>query len=208
VREFNGLILVWFDPQQRPPQWEVEPLEEEGWSSLRFRRFRLATHPQETTENSVDFGHFTQLHGFVEGSVTAPLRTDGPFLTSSYQAFRPYRVPGIGTWKMRVQYDVKVAGLGFSQVDVQLPQLRWLLRTWILPTPVDDEHIDLIVAGAAKNFGPITPLLRQIVVSIVGKEVGQDVDVWEHKAYLDPPALAKGDGPIAAYRGWVKQFYE
>jgi nitrite reductase/ring-hydroxylating ferredoxin subunit len=208
IREFNGLILVWFDPQQRPPQWEVEPLDEEGWSSLRWRRLRIATHPQETTENSVDVGHFTQLHGFVDGSTTVPLRTDGPFLTSSYAAYRPYRVPGLGTLKMRVEYDVKVSGLGFSQVDVHIPQLGLELRTWILASPLDDEHLDLIIGGAAKEKRPFTRLLRQVVLTIVSKEVGQDLDVWEHKAFIEPPALAKGDGPVAAYRTWAKQFYE
>jgi nitrite reductase/ring-hydroxylating ferredoxin subunit len=208
VREFNGWIAVWFDPQGRPPEWEIEPPDHAEWSAPSWRRLRIATHPQETTENSVDVGHFTQLHGFIEGATTKPLRTAGHFLTSSYAANRPYRIPGFGTLRIRVEYDVQVWGLGLSLVDVRIPQLRWVLRTWILPAPIDDEHLDLIVgAQASTRLGPLTRLARYVTLHIVSKEIGQDVDVWEHKAFVEPPALAKGDGPIAAYRSWAKQFY-
>jgi len=37
--------------------------------------------------------------------------------------------------------------------------------------------------------------------------VEQEIDVWTYKAFLEKPALAKGDGPIAEYRRWAKQFY-
>jgi len=39
------------------------------------------------------------------------------------------------------------------------------------------------------------------------RDLAQDFPVWEHKAYLDRPRLAKGDGPIGAYRRWAQQFY-
>lgn len=39
-------------------------------------------------------------------------------------------------------------------------------------------------------------------------DVGQDVPLWEHKRYLDAPALAVGDGPIGLYRRWARQFYQ
>jgi nitrite reductase/ring-hydroxylating ferredoxin subunit len=208
VREQNGLILVWFDPLDRPPDWEVPPLDQEGWSPALWKRYRINSHPQETTENSVDFGHFTQLHGFVDGEMVGPLETDGPILTSSYAAYRCYGVPGIRSIKIRVEYDVKVMGLGYSQVDIRLPALRWSLRAWVLPVPVDDEHIDLLLGLAGnKNMGPMMRLARRVGHRIVCKEVEQDLDVWQYKIFRESPALAKGDGPIGAYRSWAKQFY-
>ena len=38
-------------------------------------------------------------------------------------------------------------------------------------------------------------------------DLGQDFAIWEHKRYLDPPALAPGDGPVGRYRQWARQFY-
>ena len=154
------------------------------------------------TENSVDFGHFTKLHGFVDGAMTRPLQTDGAFLYTSYAAFRRY--PGV---RLRVEYDVKVAGLGYSQVEISLPQLHVQFRAWVLPVPVDAEHIELRLGLSARRTPGLTTLLRRIGHAILCKEVEQDLDVWEYKAYLESPALAKGDGPIRSYRRWASQFY-
>jgi hypothetical protein len=45
------------------------------------------------------------------------------------------------------------------------------------------------------------------MVSAYAHDVSQDVDVWENKIYVHPPALAKGDGPVGPYRAWATQFY-
>ena len=201
-REFYGLILVWFHPLGAPSEWDVPIINREGWSDIRVKHYRIATHPQETTENSVDFGHFTKLHGFVDGSMTRPLRTEGAFLYTSYAAFRPY--PGV---RLGIEYDVKVAGLGYSQVEISIPQLHLRYRAWVLPVPVDDEHIELRLGLSAQRTPGLTLLLRRIGHAILCKEIDQDLDIWEHKAYLDSPALAKGDGPIGTYRRWASQFY-
>jgi nitrite reductase/ring-hydroxylating ferredoxin subunit len=208
VRERNGLILVWFDPLDRAPSWEVPVLEDASWSGIRWRRFRIATHPQETTENSVDFGHFTQIHGFVDGAITRGLQIEGSFLSAAYRAFRPMGVPGLPRWKMPVDYFVNVWGLGYSQVDVDIHPLHIRARVWVLPVPIDEENIDLVIGCSVPGAKlPIAPLLRFIVHRIVCKEVEQDLDVWEYKAYHQTPALAKGDGPIAEYRRYAEQFY-
>ena len=38
-------------------------------------------------------------------------------------------------------------------------------------------------------------------------DVSLDFKIWENKIYIDPPVLAKGDGPVAQYRMWAQQFY-
>ena len=38
--------------------------------------------PQETTENSVDFDHFTIVHGYRNLRVIHEARTEGPYLTA------------------------------------------------------------------------------------------------------------------------------
>jgi len=208
AREQNGLVLVWYDQSGEAPTWQVPVLDDEGWNRMRWKRYRVATHPQETTENSVDFGHFTQLHGFSDGSITEPIMVEGPLLTSSYRALRPLPHPKLEMLLMPVDYDVEVWGLGYSQVNVHIESLRLEFRVWVLPVPVDEENIDLIIGLATfKNIGPLAPIARFFAHRILCKEVDQDVDVWTYKSYLEYPALAKGDGPVAEYRRYVKQFY-
>ena len=34
-----------------------------------------------------------------------------------------------------------------------------------------------------------------------------DVRIWEHKVYREPPVLCDGDGPIGRLRTWYRKFY-
>ena len=208
AREQNGLILTWYDAAGETYDWEVPLLDDAGWNRIRWRRFDIPTHPQETTENSVDFGHFTQVHGFVDASITREIEVEGPLLTISYRALRPLLRPAVPVWKIPVDYSVYVWGLGYSQVDVRIDPLRFDTRVWVLPVPRDDEHIDLVIgASTKKGLGPISTYARRIVHKIVCKEVEQDLDVWAYKTFIERPRLAKGDGPVGKYRRYVKQFY-
>ena len=208
VREQNGWVLVWFDPTGAPARWEVPRLEDAGWNRPRWRLYQIATTPQETTENSVDFAHFTQLHGFVDGSITRPIEIEGELLQTAYCAHRPLGLPGLPKYRLPVFYHVNVWGLGYSQVDVTIPRLRFDIRIWVLPIPVDAEHIELRLAASTKDAIPLLGrLMRRIAHHIVCDEVDQDLDIWNYKAYLETPALTKDDGPVAEYRRWVRQFY-
>lgn len=203
VEEQNGLVLAWYDPLGRDPGWRVPVLDERGWNRIRWSRYGIDTTPQETTENSVDLGHFTQLHGFVEGWITRPIQTDGAHLSIAYCAVKP-----VGPARLEVHYDVKVSGLGYSQVDVRIPALRLDIRVFVLPVPIGPERVDLVLgASTTTNLGPASRLVRRIAHSVLCGEVERDLDVWNHKIYVHPPALAKGDGPIGLYRRWAGQFY-
>ncbi len=211
VREIGGFVMVWYDALGREPEWEIPPLETEGWSGLTWKEYALATHPQETTENSVDFGHFTQVHGFDNGRIVREAETEGPHLNTRYgvQRFMPwFNLSFMPKFVLEVEYDVQVWGLGYSQVNVDLPQFGAELRFFVMPVPKDGGHIDLrLGASIKKKFGPLNNVIRNITHWFLCLEVTQDIDVWEHKIYKEQPALAVGDGPVATYRKWAKQFY-
>lgn len=211
TREMGGLILVWHDAQGKEPGWEVPVLDTEGWSDLVWRRYSISTHPQETTENSVDFGHFTQVHDFDNGRIARELAVDGPHLNTAYAVDRIMPLFGLRfmpKFVLKVVYDVQVWGLGYSLVNVQLPQFGFELRFFVLPVARDDGHIDLVLGGSIREkFGPLGRLACRIAHGYLCLEVEQDIVVWETKIFQDPPALASGDGPVAAYRRWAKQFY-
>lgn len=209
TRERNGLVLTWYDAQGRRPEWEVPALDETGWSAARWKLYRIASTPQEITENSVDLGHFSRLHGFVDGRVVRPIRTEGPILTSTYAATRSVPLPSLRLGTVEVEYDVNVWGLGYSQVDLRIPAFKLEGRIWVLPVPVDEEHIELRIGYAAnRSLGRLMRSVTRLILHVlVCREVDQDLDVWNYKTFIESPPLAKGDGPISIYRRWVRQFY-
>ena len=113
-------------------------------------------------------------------------------------------------------------GLGYSFVEVDLPQLGMETRNFVFARPIDSENTSLTIALSIKNIDhpekihPVLKLipkklLRSIILSATFKgymnDVKQDFFVWENKKYVTRPSLAKGDGPIGLYRKYVQQFY-
>ncbi len=186
--EQNGWILTWFDSNDKPPEWTVPAFDDAGWMPVVWKRYEVPTHPQETTENSVDFGHFTAVHKFLSATMTRDIETDGPLLTSGF--------------------DVAVWGLGYSLVDVTLPSFGQRLKLFVLPVPIDKEHIHLrLGCMAERRFPLLSRILRGFAYRGFQEEVREDIPIWSSKVYEPAPALAEGDGPIATYRRWAQQFY-
>ncbi len=213
VLERNGLIQVYYDAHGEKPDWEVPLRDDETWTPISIKKYDLYTHPQETSENSVDFGHFTSVHNFLDAGMSRGVSTEGPLLTSGYYIVRSLDMLGLPKRGVRAEFDVSAWGLGFSLVELHLPAFKARLRMYVLPTPIDDERTELRLGTQMKrlSWGPIsrpmTHLIRAIAFKALCIEVEQDIPVWENKIYVEPPALAKGDGPIAAYRSWARQFY-
>lgn len=215
VCEVHGAIFAWYDPAGREPTFELPGMEYSGWTPPRTRCFSdLPSHPQETTENSVDVGHFAAVHGYRNVFVRSPLKLDGAHLTISYHFDRTPLFRGAPT--AGADFDIHVHGLGFSFVDVDLPAYGLRSRNLVLPTPVDGERIDLRIGLRLKGTSPVTRalpawlldrLLGGLAIKTYVNDVHQDYDIWANKRYVHPPALAEGDGPIGKYRNWARQFY-
>ena len=214
VVERDGAAFVWHSTDPRAPAWDLPEAPDRSFSTLRTRTLTLHGHPQETSENSVDVGHLECVHGFENVVATAPLKTEGAYLTTSF-AF-DYRI-GVA---VRALYTAHVYGLGYSFVDVRLPGLGARLRQFVFSTPVDAGVVALTlgVRAEVRGHGRVSPVVgvasralaeltsRAVLPGYV-REVERDVRVWEHKRYLAQPALAEGDGPIGQYRKWARQFY-
>ena len=219
VREAHGLNLAYHDADGQAPRWEVPNLALDGWSPLLSKTWRLRGHPQETTENSVDLGHFSAIHGYTSVASLKGLFSDGPYLNLRYAMSRP---GGLLGRPVRAEFEIHVYGLGYSLVEVVVPQYDLRSRLFVLATPIDGEQICLRVALSlhqATRPGRLHPLLgvapRALVNPLLARavfagfvhDVQQDFVIWEHKRYVQPPILAEGDGPVGKYRQWAKQFY-
>jgi nitrite reductase/ring-hydroxylating ferredoxin subunit len=220
ARERHGLILAYYDPNGKAPDWEIPCLDVAGWSPLLRQRWDFRGHPQETTENSVDIGHFTIIHDYSNVSIVKDLLIDGPYLSARYAMTRQKAVMGKPADS---EFEIHVYGLGYSQVNIFVPAFGLQTRLFVLATPVDGENITLriVVSGNGASFRPVKihPLLgllpRTLILhaAIQGAfdgichDVSQDFMIWQHKRYVQPPILAEGDGPVGKYRQWAKQFY-
>ena len=219
-REKNGFILCWYDEAESAPGWEVPDIDNDGFSEILTTDELMKSHPQETTENSVDIGHFSIVHGYSNVDILKPLFAEGPYLTSRYTMER--RADFMGSRKLiRTEFTVHVWGLGYSFVEVDMPEIGLKSRQYVFPSPTEDGRINLKLGMSIKiiDANKLFPLLGLLPKEALTKlilpkafkgychDVSQDFKVWENKIYIDPPALAKGDGPVAQYRMWCQQFY-
>jgi nitrite reductase/ring-hydroxylating ferredoxin subunit len=222
VREVNGLIMAWQDENGKAPDWQIPALDWQGWSPLRFENWVISSHPQEIAENSADTGHFIHVHGYDNVKVFQEATVDGPRLHGRYGMSRVANFIGKGGKLTSVEFDFAEWGLGYALVEAEVPAFELKTRHFVFPTPIDGKQIHLrIAASVHENFAPgkIHPLLslvpRKILFPFVcngvfkgyRKDVSDDFQIWTNKAYIHPPALAQGDGPVIRYRKWAEQFY-
>jgi len=222
LREINGLILLWHDEKDQEPAWEVPSVEMQGWSKLLTVDWKLRSHPQETTENSVDIGHFVSVHGYKQVEVIQETVTEGPLLNATYAMHRKAGFLGKSNEHIRVEFYAEAHGLGYSIVEAFIPKFDLRTRHFVLPTPTEGNYINLKIGMMVKDIehpGKIHPLLKlvpkKLIQNIILKtafkgyqhDVSQDFKIWENKMYISLPALAKGDGPVWQYREWARQFY-
>ena len=62
--EQNGFLLTYHHINCEAPAWTVPAVDTDGWTQLVYKTFTLRDHPQETTENSLDVGHFAYFHNY------------------------------------------------------------------------------------------------------------------------------------------------
>jgi len=216
LRERHGVLLVFFDPLGREPTWEVPEVDMTGWTPLRHRDLHLRSHPQEIAENSVDIGHFRYIHGYDSVREDQPLLTEGPYLHARYGFHRRRR--GVGSFRdISVSIEIHQHGLGYAFVEART-SIGMLGRQLVMATPVDGEQIVLRIANSIRRApsGERSPLLALVPMRLLAnlafaefaRDVSQDLEIWNNKRHVSPPALALGDGPVGAYRKWARQFYD
>jgi nitrite reductase/ring-hydroxylating ferredoxin subunit len=210
VREVAGVVFVWYSPDGSGPAWWLPELSSAGFPRTSFRFTELPGHPQEVIENSVDLGHLSEFHRFTGIEIVEPISFDGPSFTVRYRWRQ--RFPLLGT--RTVEYQTDIHGLGYILVTADLPALGLRARLWALPTPVAPWRIHFRFAASisvgskdTRLTSGLSSILTAAAAGVVAPEASRDIPIWSYKNYVEPPRLAKGDGPIGPFRRWAKQFY-
>lgn len=221
IEEKNGFILVWQHHAEEEPNFRVPEQEFSNWTEPLIETFTLSSHPQETTENLVDLGHFVIVHGYENVEIFEPLQREGPYAWAEYGMLRPRAA--LGQKNVKARFKAHAWGLGFSFVEARVPKYDLQTRLFVLPTPIEENKLQLTIALSLQHIekpSKIHPLLallpRKLVHKIIAQQafkaykhdVQQDFAIWENKTYVHPPVLAQGDGPVWQYREWAEQFYK
>ena len=200
TQERNGLVLIWLDPDGKPPTWEVDvvpELEDPGYVKAGELEWTMKTHCHEILENVFDTAHIRYVHG-------SPSVPEVSHIEES---------PGRVAFEIRgtdgdraTDLDITLWGLGVQRLiyKIQLPVFE--LDTLV---PLDEETVCAKTRLYMKDLGD--PAANESVAAEIVKELDRQVEadrvIFEHKRHVADPLLCDGDGPIAAFRRFAKQFY-
>jgi len=203
--ERGGLVMVWHDPQAKPPSFELPmvPELEGGDFEVVYSNERVTTStPFDMGENSVDLAHFVSVHGLTEypdGSKTEVVR-DGHRMTIT----GPAEGEMGGESPLPVILERSFYGLGFVTIRFRgIPGADPILL--ITTTPLDERNVAMRWTFFAE--GPLAETLGVAFADQLMNGVLPDMPIWENKVYVPNPILCDGDGPIGEYRRWALQFH-
>jgi nitrite reductase/ring-hydroxylating ferredoxin subunit len=200
----NGLVMFWYHPADEPPLWdlpEVSEYADDGYAPYVKGAWTIRTSWQEMAENGPDYVHLRTVHGAADVPELESWETDGHVARlRSRQEFQTPRGPTTG------RIDVDSYGPGFS-----IARFSGIVDTCMVAvtTPIDFEHLESHKAYLVRRLGDPaqTSKVGDALVADLKKQMLEDMVIWEHKVYLERPALADADGPFTRFRKWAAQFY-
>jgi 3-ketosteroid 9alpha-monooxygenase subunit A len=202
TREDFGFIFVWYHPQKTAPKWElatVPEISEQGWAPFEEAEWTINVHMQEITENSVDYAHFSVIHGTKSPPVPT-LKIEGytryslietKMVTPRGEVDGKIEVRAVGPGQSFTRFH-GIANVLMNQQATAINQERTHLRQQFY-RPADVSEGGKRVTNA---------IVRDLVF-----QVGQDIPIWEHKRFQAKPMLVEGDGPILSYRKQYARYY-
>jgi len=219
VVERNESVYVWHDVEGRAPFFEAPDVfasfggggtQDDYYPQQRLFRPGLELHPQYVLENGVDFAHFTYVHGTPIVPVFTRHDFDGPVsyvdFTITFEGDEGQRIEDVQSGVEAVN-----GGLGIAVTK------SWGMidnRTISAVTPVDESTSDVrfMVYIGRPTTAVRDPERARVKAQAFGDEVirqfTQDVHIWSHQRYSDPPALANSEyRGFTALRTWATQFY-
>ncbi|ART72785.1 2Fe-2S ferredoxin [Mycobacterium dioxanotrophicus] len=216
VAERNASVYMWHDVQGRDPYFEVPDIfadfgaktDADYYPQQRLFRQDLELHPQYVLENGVDFAHFK----FVHQTPIVPVFTRHDFadpwsyvdFTITFEGDDAQKIEDVTSGVEAIN-----GGLGIAVTK------SWGMidnRTISAVTPVDDRTSDvrfMVYIGRTPGRDDEKIAARaQLFGDEVIRQFTQDIHIWSHQRYSDPPALAAAEYEgFTAIRKWAMQFY-
>lgn len=231
--ERYGIIMVWFDVENREPLWKVPELypsaiaEDIIYHGL-HRGETVPMHIQDMPENGVDFAHFHVLHNKMHipwtryalptsfMQVHHEASWEAPPAGATYDDEKPkhlswfYDRAVVSVFGKKLEFTrgggniVFVGPSGFFFMNFFIPDVGNIyLIESHLPKGPMELKTDWIWYAEKK-------VPSAVVWYVVGQWKSQwhnDIDIWSNKVYTRPPVVLRTDGPVAKFRRWYAQFY-
>jgi len=208
--EANRLLFVWNNPEGHPPAPGIEiphlpEMDSDQWDhDWHIDLMVIDTNPRELVDNLSDAQHFGPVHdtpakyfsNIFEGHIGQQIiHGDSARLGGDLVAESAYYGPATHFTRMRAEFE----GLTVHSI---------LLNCHV---PVTPDSFELRFGVLVKKVPGWSDAQNQALaleyVQNNRKSFYQDVDIWKHKARVDHPVLAEGDGPIYQLREWYGQFF-
>lgn len=217
VAERNASIYIWHDIEGREPFFDAPDVfasfndgssVDDYYPQQRLFEQGHEMHPQYVLENGVDFAHFKYVH---ETPIN-PIFTRHDFAEPT--SYVDFTITFEGDDRQVID-DVKSGveaingGLGIAVTK------SWGMidnRTISAITPVDEFTSDVrFMVYIGRVLGKDSPRAAQRAEDFgneVIRQFKQDIFIWSHQRYSDPPALTSGEYEgFTAIRKWAMQFY-
>jgi phenylpropionate dioxygenase-like ring-hydroxylating dioxygenase large terminal subunit len=213
VTELNDSIYIWHDQAGREPLWEapngfkvlghhVASRSYRFDADCRTRFERVSVHPQVIAENAVDPHHFRFVHHTSISPMVLREKTDAATWSAKVGFGRRW-ADGVD----RPDDTLNAIEIFWSGIGVSFngEHTREGIRVIsICATPVDDTTSD-IFAGywIDDESGDFAERL-----AAAKRALRQDIQIWDHQIYLDPPGLATSEAAgFKQLRAWARGFY-
>ncbi|MCV7282375.1 Rieske 2Fe-2S domain-containing protein [Mycolicibacterium flavescens] len=213
VREQSGMVYMWHDVDGREPDWEppdiftdtashTAALQYHAPSQVKFDALTL--HPQLVSENAADPIHFRYVHG---------ARSHPVFLRRWQDEAHWFSQIGFGSRWRPMEPDshdgdtlsILVAGVGLNYTS-----LSGSMNTLILlsTTPIEAGTSDMFQTVWLEKLPGDTPDVLESRLDQAISQLPNDIAIWSHQRFEDPPALATVEGQaFTDFRRWARAFY-
>ena len=215
--ERNESVYIWHDVEGRVPFFDVPDIFasfEDGssladyWPRQSLYESNLELHPQYVMENGVDVAHFK----FVHKTPIVPVFTRHEFdqptsyvdFTITFEGDENQSIDDIDSCIEAINGGLGIAVTKSSgMVDN---------RTMSTITPVDENTSDVrftvYIGRVPGKDSPRAETRAQEFGQEVIRQFKQDIYIWSHQRYSDPPALSSSEFEgFTAIREWARQFY-
>ena len=202
--ERSGILFMWHHSEGQPPTWEppdVPEFDRDDWVGYHRYRWQVRVHPQEIGENTFDPAHTQFVHGNASGIPDALVGFEDHRATATLVIHTAV----LGGAEMR--HELCLYGVGLTRnTSTGATAAKSFLTS---NTPIDEEMTDVRFSMMTPRSLPDDPDGTVSRANAHGTAMAfeEDIPIWEHKIYRDPPLLCDGDRSISRYRRWARQFY-
>ncbi|KAF9163058.1 hypothetical protein DFQ26_002965 [Actinomortierella ambigua] len=220
-REFSGIIVVWYDAEEREPLYEPvsSPVVEGMFRKVGYRTGTLPMHIQDFAENASDWMHFSLLHDRLSvpildrffyirhqthcdfDSETNPFNFvfhDRPTVHSIF-----YDEPIKAAEAVAKVEFTGPGGLVYFRFFTKMGQVV-IIKSFL---PVGEKGLQLTMEDEAYAENSVPYLMALHIIREANKAFDDDIFVWRNKTYKHRPVFTKEDGPVKQFRNYYKRFY-